>query len=1302
MTKTDLPAEFSASLLQTRLTDTPELLKQARSIETRLKKGLPCDRLQQQLQKSLDKSLALVAARAESVPPMRYPADLPVADNREEILAAINANQVIIVAGETGSGKTTQLPKLCLEAGRGVRGLIGHTQPRRLAARTVANRIADEMGVELGQGVGYQVRFNDQTSDATFVKLMTDGILLAEVQRDRELLRYDTLIIDEAHERSLNIDFLLGYLQRLLPRRPDLKLIITSATIDVERFSKHFGGAPVISVEGRSYPVALEYLPLESLTNDEAEDLSLPSHVCAAMHQLEGMESQGQGHPQGDVLVFLPGEREIREVALALRKLGNSSYDILPLYARLSQADQQRIFTIDKRRGRRIVLATNVAETSVTVPGIRYVIDSGVARISRYSARSKVQRLPIESVSRASADQRKGRCGRIAPGTCIRLYDEADFENRPLFTDPEILRTNLASVILQMAQLKLGDVAKFPFLDKPDSRFIRDGQHTLEELGALDSKNNMTDLGWQLAKLPIDPRLGRMVLAAGERGCLHEILIIASALSVQDPRENPVEKKQAAQQAHKRFAVEGSDFMSWVGLWDYFEEQRQELSGNQLRKLCKKEFLSWVRITEWRDLHRQLHLVARQLKLKENQEPASLEVVHTVLLSGLVSNIAQRDEGKEYKGTRGRRLIIFPGSGLYKKPPKWMVSSELVETGKLYARGNGRIEPEWVLPYAQHLVKRQYSEPHYSTRRGQVLANESISLYGLVLSDRNKAEYKKIDPVASHEIFVRAALVEGGYRGKAPFWRHNQQLLEDMLELEARSRRGDIRISDDIIYEFYNERVPAEICDLKSFDRWRKKAEIKQPELLFLQRHSLMADKASEEGAAQFPSSLMFADMALPLHYRFEPGQLNDGVTVDLPVALLNRVPVSLFDWLVPGLLRDKTIALLKTLPKNLRKNFVPVPDFADKALAGVSSDNVALVDILARRLSTLGRVKVVASDFSAEKLESFYLMRARIIGEGDKVLAESRDIRLLVNDNREKLQQQLNERAESGAETQFTRWDFGDLAAEKKLKQAGVTIKAFPAIVDCGDKVALRLLDDPGEAERASRAGVVRLIMAAIPQQVKYLRKELLRSNQHALHLSALSKRPAIVEFLLQAIFLQNFLSAGVPRSEADFKQCVDKNKGQLVSVANEFSTVMDKVLALHYQARQILSGMKDQSAAYAVEDVTAQLSGLLYEGFLPDVPFARLRHYPRYLQAIVFRLEKLAGHQQKDRRACDQIQPLLTPLDQQLSGDYRQLLVLPQYVEYRWALEEYRVSLFAQQLGTQTPVSEKRLKVMWEKIDP
>lgn len=1255
------------------------------------------------LQARIQASTALAQRRREALPTIEFP-DLPISARREQIAEAIANHQVVIIAGETGSGKTTQIPKICLQLGRGVHGMIGHTQPRRLAASTVAQRIADELHTPLGEGVGFQVRFSDQRSDTTHIKLMTDGILLAEIQNDRFLNRYDTIIIDEAHERSLNVDFLLGYLKQLLPKRPDLKVIVTSATIDLERFSQHFDNAPIIEVSGRTYPVELLYRPLEEMSAEG----ELAAGIEAAIDELIA----GEKSQRGDFLVFLSGEGEIREVARHLRKADWRDCDILPLYARLSNAEQRKVFTGGSRRGRRIVLATNVAETSLTVPGIRYVIDPGNARISRYSYRTKVQRLPIEPISQASANQRKGRCGRVAEGICVRLYAESDFNNRPEFTDPEIQRTNLASVILQMLSMRVGEVDRFPFVEPPDRRMISDGFKLLEELGAVDDKRQLTQIGRSLSRFPIDPRLARMLMAAGEGGCLSEVLAIASALSVQDPRERPADKQQASDEKHRRFQHKESDFLSWVNLWEYYEQQRQELSQNRLRKLCQKEFLSVMRMREWREIHHQLWSACKALGYRQNKEPASYESVHRALLAGLLGHIANLDDQREYLGARNRKLRIFPGSGLFKKNPKWIVAAEIAETSQVYARCCASIQPQWLLGINDSLFKRSYSEPHWHQRSARVMAFETVTLYGLVISDRNRIHYGPIDPAVSCEIFIRGALVEGRIgsqerTAKAPFLLHNQRLVKEIEAMEAKSRRRDILVDEQQLFEFYRQVLPADITTLRRFEQWRKEAEREQSQCLFIDKARLMQHSAGHITQAQFPSSLTAGDLNFSLSYRFEPRHKEDGVSVTIPIGLLNRVPRYRFEWLVPGLLRDKCIALIKLLPKQLRKQMVPVPEHVDKVLRQVQADDVSLLEVLSRQLLQLAGVEVLLDSWKPEQLEDFYRMNCRVVDANGELMGQGRDLEALQHQFQgqmsETLQQQTEQRFSlNGKSEDIREWSFGDLPEQHCFEQAGVTVTSYPALVDRKDSVAIELKDFPQQAEQESQRGIVRLYMLQLPQQMKYLRKELLKGNTISLQLAGISQqREQWLEDLLYAVFFRVFLAdQPLPRNEEEFQQRLQTQKNRLSEEALAVAELLSSIAGHYNTVRKQLKKANELSWAFAIADIQQQLTQLFAPGFIADTPWLQLQQYPRYIEAISLRLEKLRGHFQRDKQLSVGLKALSEPLQGEWRNNLDAIARCPLLLEYRWLLEEYRVSLFAQTLGTRQPVSEKRLREQWKAV--
>lgn len=1299
------------SLRETMNSDRHRLRRRLQELEKLASSGKDIQAALEKWQAQVAVSAQRLQARRAAVPDTITFPDLPVSGKREEIAALIEKHQVVVLAGETGSGKTTQIPKICLALGRGVSGMIGHTQPRRIAAHSVASRIAEELHSPLGEKVGYQVRFSDQSTDTTLVKVMTDGILLAEIQNDRYLSRYDTLIIDEAHERSLNIDFLLGYLKQLLPKRPDLKLIITSATIDVKRFSDHFDQAPIIEVSGRTYPVEVWYRPPFERDDDDSE-ADMNTAIVEAVHEILEFEKHQDKQRGGDILVFLSGEREIREAADALRKAQINHLEVLPFYARLSMAEQQRVFA--PHTGRRIVLATNVAETSITVPGIRYVIDPGYARISRYSYRTKVQRLPIEPVSQASANQRKGRCGRVSEGICIRLYSEEDFLARPAFTDAEILRTNLAAVILQMLQLRIGDIQAFPFIDPPDHRLINDGFKLLEELQAVTAQQKMTPMGQKLAQVTVDPRLARMLIAAGESGCVSEVLCIVSALSVQDPRERPVEKQQQADQQHARFKVDHSDFLGYVSLWNYLEGQRQQLSQNQLRKLCKKEFISWLRWREWRDVHHQLRLLLKPLGLRENQEPAHYDAIHQALLTGLLGNLGFNIEARDYLGARNRRFAIFPGSSQAKKTPKWIMAAELIETSRLYAHKVAKIEPEWALDAAAHLVKRHYFEPFYDSRSGQVMGYEKISLYGLTLIEKKRISYSQVDARLCREIFIRAALVEGQY-GEHPkrkhhkgvindFFTHQQKLLDDLDDLEQKSRRRDILVDEQVLFDFYDERIPGTVINLAGFERWRKKAEAEEPQLLYIHRGMLMRHGADAVTEAQFPGELECKGMVFPLSYHFEPGHPDDGVSIHVPVSLLHEVPEPRLEWLVPGMLRDKCIALVKALPKPLRKHFVPVPDVVDKALAAMSADNQSLAEALAHQLKRQKGIDIPLEQWALDEVDDFYRFNIKVVDDKGKTITASRNLTQLREQYRSQVQKNIQSAASNLEREGIDSWDFDQLDPVVSLPRGGITIRAYTALVDKRTSVALQVIDNPLQARFLSRRGISRLLFLTLRQPVKYLQKELFRGQELGLSVAAMGGRDEVADDLIMACICHLALEDinHLPQDRAAFDTCQAEVQDKLVPAARQLAEQLLVALRLLVELRKQLKQLKNRiDLAFTLSDINDQLQRLFYPGVLFDTPLDWLEHYPRYLRAIAVRLEKALLNAQKDRLTIPAISEARQRLDDWLAkeGDYA-LAFNPAAREYRWALEELRVSLFAQTLKTRFPVSEKRLDKLWQAV--
>ncbi|KTC21142.1 ATP-dependent RNA helicase HrpA [Pseudomonas putida] len=1247
-----------------------------------------------------------VAARKASVPRIRYDDSLPIAAKRDEIKKVLAAHQVLIIAGETGSGKTTQLPKICLELGRGQHGQIAHTQPRRIAARSVATRVAEELGTPLGALVGYQVRFEDQSDANTLVKLMTDGILLAETQHDRFLERYDTIIVDEAHERSLNIDFLLGYLKTLLPRRPDLKVIITSATIDLERFSRHFNDAPIIEVSGRTYPVETWYRPLTSEQDEEGnrveDDLTVDQAILATLDEIAAHErSIGKG--PGDVLVFLPGEREIRDAAEMLRKAQLRHTEILPLYARLSPAEQQKIF--QSHPGRRVVLATNVAETSLTVPGIRYVIDSGTARISRYSYRAKVQRLPIEAVSQASANQRKGRCGRVEPGICVRLYSEDDFNGRPAFTDPEILRTNLAAVILQMLHLRLGEIDAFPFIEPPDGKAISDGFNLLQELSAVNRENQLTPLGRQLARLPVDPRLGRMLLEGAKQGSLQELLIVASALSVQDPRERPPERQQAADQAHAQWKDSDSDFAALVNLWRGFEEQRQALTASPLRNWCRKNFLNYLRLREWRDAHRQLSLICRDLQLSINKEPADYPRLHKAILSGLLSQIGQKTEDGDYLGARQRRFWVHPSSGLGKKRPQWLMTAELVETTKLYARMVAKIEPDWIEPLAGHLIKKNHFEPHWEKKRGQVVAFEQVTLYGMIVVGRRPVHYGPIDPQASRELFIRQALVGGEIQSRAKCLAANTRLLEQLDELEAKARRRDILADEETLYAYYEARLPAEIHQTATFDSWYRVTSQKDPQLLIMREEDVLAREASEVTATQYPDTLRIGDLSLALSYHFEPNHPRDGVTVRVPAPLLPSLPGERLEWLVPGLLEAKCIALVRNLPKALRKNFVPVPDFVKAALQRMTFADGSLPQALGRELlrMTGARVSDEAWAEAAAQVEGHLRMNIEVVDAQGEFLGEGRDLTELTARFVAASQAALAVPQSAKAQQPVQAKVFAEVAQTAQQKIAGLSMTVYPALVEEGGTVKEGRFSTQAEAEFQHRRALQRLLLQQLAEPAKFLRGKLPGLTELGLLYRELGRVDALVEDILLASLDTCILDgeSSLPRDGAGLASLAERKRGHWADHAERLARLTLEILKLWHGLQKRFKGKIDLAQAVALNDIKQQLANLVYAGFVRETPGIWLKELPRYLKAVELRLEKLGSQVQKDRVWSVELSGLWAQYKARADKHAQEGKRDEQLVLYRWWIEEYRVSLFAQQLGTKVPISDKRLAKQWSLVE-
>jgi ATP-dependent helicase HrpA len=1233
------------------------MLKDRRRIEQRL-------RAKRDISRDLAAAEQRVAARRAAVPAITYPEQLPVSQARDELLEVLRDNQVVVVAGETGSGKTTQLPKMLLELGRGVLGTIGHTQPRRIAARTVAERIAEELGTPMGETVGYKVRFHDQVGDTTLVKLMTDGILLAEIQQDRTLSAYDTLIVDEAHERSLNVDFLLGYLKQLLPRRPDLKLVITSATINPGQFAEHFSDAPVVEVSGRTYPVEVRYRPPDDDTDQ----------VQAIAEAVEELEREAPG----DVLVFLSGEREIRDTAEVLRGRAPEGTEVLPLYGRLSVAEQHKVFETSKAR-RRVVLATNVAETSLTVPGIRYVVDPGTARLSRYSARTKVQRLPIERISQASARQRAGRCGRVAEGICIRLYDEEDYENRPEYTDPEILRTNLASVILQMTAIGLGDIAAFPFLDPPDRRNIKDGLDLLHELGALDDKRKLTQLGRRLAQLPIDPRLARMVVEAHEHGALREVLVIAAAMSIQDPRERPTDKQQQAAEMHNRFTDPTSDFLTYLNLWNHITEQQKALSSSAFRRLCRTEFLNWLRIREWQDLHSQLRRVARSLDLTLNSGQASPDLVHLSLLAGLLSHIGLRDPDKrEYVGARGARFAIVPGSALHKKQPQWVMAGELVETNRMWGRVVARIAPEWAEQLAPHLVTRVFSEPHWEKKQGAVMAYERVTLYGVPLVTRRKVGYARVDPVVSRDLFIRHALVEGDWETHHAFFADNLRLLEDVEELEHRARRRGIVVDDQTLFDFYDQRIPVDVVSGAHFDAWWKNARRETPDLLTFSMAMLVQAEGVDPG--DYPDVWQQGELRLPLTYQFQPGTDADGVTVHVPVAVLPALSPYGFDWQVPGLREELVTALIKSLPKPVRVKLVPAPDTARAVLAVLEARQEPLLDALERELLRLRGVDVRREDWQLERVPDHLRMTFRVEDAQGRTLAEGKDLAALRAQLAPKVQQALSTAAGDVEKAGLTA-----MVPVPRTVPAGTGVTGYPALVDKGTSVAVQVLGSPEEQAAAMWRGIRRLLLLNVPSPVKAVAGSLSNASKLALSTNPHGSVPALLEDCVTAAVDALVRSGGgVVWDEAGFAALHDHVRADLVPTAEGVVRQVEQVLSLWQALRPQVQGI---SAAQV--DMRAQLDALVFPGFVTAAGAERLPDLVRYLKAIEARLAKLPAGASRDILAMTGVHAVQDELAQLRARRPHD----PRVEDVRWMVEELRVSLFAQGMKTKHSVSEKRI---------
>ncbi len=1250
------------------------------------------------LAKDIEQSISMVESRRKNLPLIRYPENLPISQKSELIKQTIMENQVTILCGETGSGKTTQLPKICLQLGLGIKGRIGHTQPRRLAARAVSQRIAEELNTVAGKEVAYKVRFSDQSNEKSYIKLMTDGILLAECNHDPFLNQYDTIIIDEAHERSLNIDFLLGYLKRLISRRKDLKIIITSATIDPDRFSKHFNNAPVINVSGRTYPVEVYYRPFSSTDSDNKK--SLQDGIVDAVAELTAIS-------RGDILVFLSGERDIRETADALNKNRErrmmANTEVLPLLARLSNTEQNRIFHPGSQR--RIILATNVAETSLTVPGIKYVIDSGVARISRYSWRSKIQRLPIEKISQASANQRKGRCGRVSEGICIRLYDEDDFNLRNEYTEPEIQRTNLAAVILQMENLRLGHIDDFPFVEPPDERLINDGYKLLFELGAIKgskySAYEITRTGRQLARLPIDPKLARILLYAEKHNALTEVLIIVSALATQDPRERPLDKQQAADEKHRVFTDRLSDFLFYINLWQAYHDEKKLLSGNQLRKWCRQNFISWMRIREWIDTHKQIKNMLNGLELSFNTCAASYEQIHKSLLIGFLANVGYKNENREFTGARNKKFRVFPGSGLFKKPPQWMLAAEIVETSQVYARTNAKIDVVWVEEIAAHLLKYHYSNPHWEKKRSQVVALEQSTLYGLIINAGKKVSYGRVNPVEAREIFIRCALIAGDFNSNAAFYKHNKKLFDEIEAHEARSRRRDILVDENVLYDFYDRHISDDVFSGAKLDKWLQQNPEAEKKL-FLNKQDLMREKATLVSGNMFPDTLAMNGSLFPLEYHFDPTDHCDGITLVTPVSAIDAVNAQRCEWLVPGMLAEKIIALIRSLPKQLRKNFVPAPNFADACFEAMEADDISLITALSHQLKTMTGVLVPYDAWKVQDIAPHLLMNFRVLDNKGSVIQQGRNIQRIKDELSGYTQQGTGE----SIDNKFNRDDVGpeiiDELAEYtdgvNIRVQGIAIKVFPALVIEKKKVNLRSLDNKSKADLETHNALRRFIINALPEPIRHVKKSIVDTKNLCLQYSDFGSCNELVENIVNNVIDELFLDKKIITSDGFFLS-LQQVRSELYENAQAWVAFVARILKYYREVKKLLK-KSSLSQLDVVSDIQGQLQALFPENFVSAVDRQWLQEYPRYLSAIQKRFEKSKTSAVRDR----QLRIAFSGLWDEYSK--RRLVLEQQHMqsaaldEYRWMLEEYRVSLFAQELKTKFPVSEKRLKKAWNEI--
>ncbi|MEN8040015.1 MAG: ATP-dependent RNA helicase HrpA [Actinomycetota bacterium] len=1224
---------------------------------------------------------------SRSVPrKITYPAELPITEWRPELLDAIRDNQVVIVAGETGSGKSTQLPKMCLELGRGRTQRIGHTQPRRIAARAIAERVAEELNTQMGGLVGYTVRFTDEVEDSTAIKVMTDGILLNEIQRDRDLRQYDTIIIDEAHERSLNVDYLLGYLKRLLPRRPDLKVIITSATIDTERFAEHFDDAPVLEVEGRGHPVELRYRPLGAVDGSEPRDQS--QGICDAV-----MELAAESH--GDILVFCSGEREIRDAVDALSDLQLRHTEILPLYGRLSAAEQHRVFS--GHTGRRIVVSTNVAETSLTVPGIRSVIDAGMARISRYNRRTKVQQLPIEAISKASARQRAGRCGRLGPGICIRLYDEADFDGRPDFTDPEILRTSLASVMLQMAAANLGDVRRFPFIDPPDTRSIKDGVALLDELGAITEAESgtrawLTPIGRSLARIPVDPRLGRMLLAGHENACLDEVLTIASALSIQDPRERPTDKEEAADQKHRRFADESSDFLSWLRLWEYISRQRDELTSNQFRRMCRKDFLNWRRVREWQDLRAQLRRVSRDLRMHPNRKPATPELVHESLLAGLLSHVGHKDpDSWEYRGARGARFAIRPGSVLFKRAPEWIMAAELVETTRTWAVDVAVIDTATVERVGAHLIHRSISDPWWDQERGAAVGRETVTLFGLPLANERVVTYERFDAAASRELFIAHALVSGEWDTHHEFAGHNDEQIAAVVELETRERRSDLMVTDEELFRFFDERIPTEATSTRAFDSWWKDERHRSPQLLHLTLDDLINQNAPASDVDAYPRSWHYGDLDLHLDYEFDASSTNDGVTIDVPIGALDRIDPAVFEWSIPGFREELITELIRSLPKRIRREFTPAPDTAREIVIDIDPSEGRLLESLARTLSRRGGALVRPDDFDTDRVPRHLRPRYRIMGDDESTVAEGDDLAALRTELRRTARETVASSSQFEERTGITAWDFGDLPRTLTLKGQGHALEAFPTLIDEGDSVSVRIVATRDEQADEMWSGLRRLLILSLPSPRRLMSAVLADHQPLPIHSSPYEDANEWMQDCL-ACAIDEMLAGSSEGawSKAEFDQLAGVVRNGVGDALERVGAAAASMLQALHRLQLAMDNTNEATFGDVLDDIDQQVERFVFPGCITVIGAERLDGARRYLDGATYRLDKLRENPDRDRERMARV----VALEDELDALSEVITPNAEMAEIAWSLQELRVSLFAQPVGVQGSVSEKRIR--------